>query len=258
MPHTTYRLIEKLLSKDKKLAMHQRRQSTLYLMESFISLIKGENITNSVEIGAHEGNFSTLMKRHRPEMNVLAYEANPVVFEQYASTLKKAGVEYKNLCVGPKQGQQSFRVPIRDGKPNSFMGSILKDTWSEDHVTYDVPMISMDQIAKENPGRTAIWLDVEGALGPVLSGAKKSLESCIMLYAEVEIKQRWDGQMIDDEFYNEISSFGLVPWLPDVQRNFQYNILCIRPEAISHENKSRVENSYFTRLADVLIANQSV
>jgi FkbM family methyltransferase len=186
-----------------------------------------------LEIGAHEASFSRRMKSALPRSRIVAFEANPVVFDTYKSRVLGTGVDYQFKCIADENRSYKFSVPGTD-RAHPTMGSVLRYTKSDAFATYDVDGVRLDDFLGPVTTPNAMWIDVEGAIGSVLAGAASSLTHCVLLFAELEAIERWEGQMLDVEVIALLASHGLVPVLRDIQRHkWQHNILFIREKSLS-------------------------
>jgi FkbM family methyltransferase len=213
---------------------------TRTLSEGFEELVTMLAPRTIVEVGAHEASFSCKLKKRVPSARVVAFEANPDVHAKYEDEVTSHGVEYVSRCISDVSETVRFSMPIhpKHGAATG-MGSVMTDTGYEEFKTYDVPAVPLDDfLGAAADLSSAIWVDVEGAMGKVMGGATRTLANCVALYGEIETKQRWAGQVTDQEVVPILLSYGLVPLLRDVQRHWQYNILCIR-DALIDEHVSR-------------------
>lgn len=228
------RLLTACLSSDPGVMKTQRRRMTRELSDGFEDLVTLLSPRTVIEIGAHEASFSCKIKGRLSAARVLAFEANPDVYTKYQSEVASRGVEYISHCISDVSETVAFSMPIHDKYGAATgMGSVLADTGYEQFKRYDVAAVPLDTFLGESADEpNAIWVDVEGALGKVLGGAERALQSCVALYAEIETRQRWAGQAIDVDIIPILASHGLVPLLRDVQRHWQYNILCVRDRLI--------------------------
>lgn len=194
-----------------------------------------------LEIGAHRATFSRVMRIRLPEARVVAFEGNRDTFDRHQAENLAAGVEYLHLCVADAPGTVQFHVPRakESGKVKHAMGSLLKDKVLAGRAAMElevreVPAVTLDGFLGEEADRTKVmWVDVEGAIGTVLGGAGRSLDSCLAFYAEVENVARWDGQMLDRELVELMGAHGLRPVLRDLQRTWQYNLLFLSDAALA-------------------------
>lgn len=182
------------------------------------------------EIGAHEASFSSKMKRRLPETQVIAFEANPEVYDRKKAQVTRAHVDYRNQCISDINGSVKIRVPISNSRTKNTMGSLLADTRARRFKSFQIGSTTADDAI--GPVGNALWIDVEGAVSKVLSGATRALSCCQALYVEVEKTQRWAGQSLDTDVANTLLDAGLVAVARDIQREWQYNIIYVRQEIL--------------------------
>lgn len=229
-----------------KAAVQAQRRSSVNRLGSIaadiVTMLRPDTI---LEIGAHEGTFSMRVKEALPDSRVVAFEGNPEVYAKYAECLRRAGVEVHNLLVSESVGTSRMNVPVTRQTVRSGMGSMLFDSRAEHHVEYDVPTVTIDDFLRDADCTTALWIDVEGAVGQVLKGAKQSLQCCIAIFVELETAIRWPGQALAHEIVPVLTDAGFVPLLADNQREWQFNVMFVRPQALDDRDVIRACYSYF-------------
>lgn len=229
-----------------KAAVHAQRRSSVNRLGSIaadvVTMLRPDAI---LEIGAHEGTFSLRVKEALPNSRVVAFEGNPEVYADHEECLRGAGVEVHNLLVSNAVGTSRMNVPVTRQTVRSGMGSMLLDSRAEHHVEYDVPTVTIDDFLHGSDCTTALWIDVEGAVAQVLEGAKQSLQCCIAIFVELETAIRWPGQALAHEIIPVLTDAGLVPLLADNQREWQFNVLFVRPQALDNRDVVRACYSYF-------------
>jgi FkbM family methyltransferase len=188
-----------------------------------------------LEIGAHEATFSRWAAEELPDARVLAFEANPHVHEKYAGTLAGTRVDYRNLAVGPTNGEVVLNLPLEvRGKPRTLtsrMASLAVHTRATDQVQVTVPAVRLDDHVRLAEGeRVVAWIDVEGANEAVLTSGPSILDRTDALYVEVERETTWEGQWLDQDVAVELRRHGLLPVARDLKRRHQYNVLYVRAE----------------------------
>jgi FkbM family methyltransferase len=229
-----------------KLAVHAQRRSSVERLGSIAAdIVKMLRPDAILEIGAHEGTFSLRVKAALPDSRVVAFEGNPEVYAKYAECLSRAGVEVHNLLVSNSAGTSRMNVPVTRQTVRSGMGSMLFDSRAEHHVEYDVPTVTIDDFLGSAVCTTALWIDVEGAVGQVLEGAKQSLQSCIAIFVELETAIRWPGQALAHEVIPILTDAGFVPLLADNQREWQFNVMFVRPQTLNDKGVIRACYTYF-------------
>jgi FkbM family methyltransferase len=201
----------------------------------FFRLAERLDPTVTLEIGAFEAGFSRWAREQFPSARVLAYEANPYVFDRFRDEVQPLGVEYVNACVGPANGTVSLNVPTDfRGGPRDLvnqMASLNTNLNTETHHVVEVPGVRLDDVVKAtDDDRIVAWIDVEGALGMVLEGSRETLSRASVAYVEVENIPIWDGQWLDTDVVAWFGEIGMVPILRDIQRAEQYNLLFISEE----------------------------
>jgi 2-O-methyltransferase len=222
-------LLEASLSEIPEQARNQRKAITQCLAQMFFDLVSRLNAPLVLEIGAHEGGFSAKIKASQPGSRVIALEAHPLVYARYAPAMKEAGVEYLQLCVAEREGDMILRVPKKDGVETPYMGSLLRHRRLAEWVEYPVSAVTLDGFLGDAAGvSNAMWIDVEGALAQVFSGAERTLRNCQAVYVEMERAPRWEGQLTDVEVVSHLALYGLRPVLRDIQRHGFYNAIFVR------------------------------
>ena len=225
----------------------RREAATAAFTAAVVDLTEALKPAVVAEVGAHEAAFSRALARRLPDARVIAFEAHPRVHAKWSAACAGAGVDYRNACVSDANGTASFKAPLRgDGSERLFMGSLLEDSQSEGFREYQVETVTLDGALGADAGRpNVLWIDVEGAAGQVLAGARATLKASLAVYVEVETRARWRGQVQAPELTAVLSDCGLRPVLRDIQRaagerEWQYNVLFLRDELLVGPRPSRL------------------
>lgn len=190
-----------------------------------------------IEAGAFFAETSRHIKTQLPTTRVVAFEANPYNFEMCRDRIdyEAAGVEYRHLALSSSPGEVTFNVQTaKNGeelkKTTGRSSLFLRADADYAHETVTVPATSLDAFFSPLPKRSVLWIDVEGASELVLSGGSRLLETCDMLFIEVEDKELWPGQWLTGDVVKHLSQFGLVPVARDFESRsrIQYNVLFLR------------------------------
>ena len=194
-----------------------------------------------LEIGAHEGSFSRWASATFPDARVQAFEANPHVHDKYVEELTAAGVDYRNLAVGPTTGEIELNLPLEiGGQPralDSRMASIAVHRQTGDSITVTVPSVRLDDHVRFAAGERAVaWIDVEGANNAVLQSGPEVLDRLYALHIEVEGEPTWEGQWLDTDVAHFLAGYDLVPIVRDLQKPYQYNVVYVRSPLV-HQPK---------------------
>ena len=221
------------------------------VVQAFRDLCLELHPTVSLEVGAHEAEFSRWLKSEIPGAHCVAFEANPFVHEKFADDLDGSGVEYHHLAVSEVNGPVDLGIPRRFHNPlrgrrfrkrrTSRMASLSRHRWAERTETVSVPSVPLDDFVSVNDDDVVVaWIDVEGASGPVLSSGEKVLSHASLVYIEVENEQIWRGQWLDVDVARYLAECGLVPVLRDVQRPHQYNVVFAAAELAADPRMARL------------------
>ena len=226
--------------------------------QAFLDLCRDLTPTLSLEIGAHQADFSQWIKREVPSARCVAFEANPYVHKKYAPRLADTGVEYLHLAVSQTHGTVELGIPRqfhntdRDSRfakrRTNRMASLGTHRFAEETETVTVPSTPLDDfVSVADDDVVVAWIDVEGASGPVLSSGEKVLSRASLVYIEVESEQVWDGQWLDVDVARFLTGCGLVPVLRDVQRQHQYNVVFAAAGIAADPAIARRANQLFRR-----------
>ena len=226
--------------------------------QTFLELCRDLTPTLSLEIGAHQADFSQWIKREVPEARCVAFEANPYVHEKYEPRLAGTGVEYLHLAISETNGTVELGIPrqfhneekgrrFKKDKTNR-MASLSSHRYAEEVDKVSVASTPLDDFVSIGDDDVLVaWVDVEGASGPVLSSGAKVLSRASLVYIEVENEPVWDGQWLDVDVARFFAGCGLVPVLRDVQRPHQYNVVFASAELAAQPRIARLANAAFRR-----------
>ena len=207
------------------------------LVRCFRRLCRRIDPTVVLEIGAHEASFSRWAAEALPDAEVRAFEANPHVHQKYAAELADTRVDYRNLAVGPVNGEVRLNVPTdvwgRKRELSNRMASLGVNTDAEDTVSVTVQSVRLeDHLTLAGDDRVVAWIDVEGANEIVLTGSGDALDRTRAVFVEVESEPIWEGQWLDSDVATYLRDHGLVPVARDVfkPQRHQYNVIFARPD----------------------------
>jgi FkbM family methyltransferase len=129
-----------------------------------------------LDLGAQSGFYSLLFsKLVGPSGSVVAFEplpANYRLLEENLNLNRITNVTVERSAVADRSGEISFDFPVDE--PSLVAGPVLE---SDNQGTFRVPSISIDDfIVQRRTPVHFIKMDVEGAEGMVLRGAKRTLE----------------------------------------------------------------------------------
>lgn len=216
------------------------------LIRMFRRLCRRIDPTIVLEIGAHEATFSQWAAETFPTAAVQAFEANPYVHAKYAEALTSTRVDYRNLAVGPVNGEVQLNVPTevwgRERELANRMASLGVHTQSTDDIQVTVPSARLDDhLSLSAADRVVAWIDVEGANEIVLTGSGSVLDQTHAVFIEVESEPIWEGQWLDADVAACLTGHGLLPVARDIFKphRHQYNVVFARDEQVRDPRTGR-------------------
>ena len=144
------------------------------------------------------------------------------------------GISYLNLAVSDQPGEVTFhlRSAVHGEPMRKITGNSSLLTRSDHRTEYEqmsVAAVSLDShFAARMPKRTAIWIDVEGASGPLLHGAGSVLPHTDVIMIEVEEVEQWAGQWLSLDVFTHLVGAGFVPLARDIEFENQFNVVFAR------------------------------
>jgi FkbM family methyltransferase len=233
----------------------ERRRSARDLARLFFRLDRVIDSDLFIEAGAKEAAASRNAKRSRPDRRVVAFEANPYTFQTFESdNPPSTGIEYRHLALSDHKGDVTFYVrKSLEGEPQADgHGSIMERPadyeYNFEQVT--VPAVTLDDfLGSETYNSTVLWIDVEGAAGPVLSGATELMSSASLALIEVEDRQMWQGAWTAPQVLEHFGRYGMVPVARDFEYKYQYNLLFVSSDLLLHADLRLRLTQHFSAIA---------
>lgn len=220
-----------------------REKSVKALADFFFQLVKGVGPDLFIEAGAKDARVSRRARRYLETSRIVAFEANPYTFGHFSAKNDNASlsVEYHNVALSDVPGELSFFLQsMRAGEPVAKTAghhSILKRADVETERTeVSVRATTLDAFFADDTYQTCcIWMDVEGAVGLVLSGAARTLERTAFLMVEVEDRPLWQGQWLCPQVASFLHDAGFIAVARDFQSRYQYNLVFVRDTFLNHD-----------------------
>lgn len=239
----------------------RRGEITELLEVMFDKLTLLDRPTKVVEVGAFEAAYSQRMKKELPDAEVMAFEANPRVAEKFSDQVNSTGVIYRHLAVGSEVGTATIHIPeVIGGVDMPFanrMGSLNAVGAAESRtVPVEVPITTLDAAVRVQPmDRIVLWVDVEGAVDQVLSGAAAVLHATDVMVCEMETSPIWTGQVLAGELRQRLEAAGFVLVARDCQKAFQYNAIFARRAFLeAHPEVDRLLDLYVAEATQLWVA----
>jgi FkbM family methyltransferase len=183
------------------------------VLSKFIKIQKAISPDISIEVGAHDADFSKEM--FIMGIECFAFEASPYVFERYKSDL--TNIKYINSAVSDKNGIIKFEVQP-DPDPSVVGNNSIKNRNEIKEYSYiDVSSVTLDEYFKDFLFfKGVLWIDAEGASREVLMGSINKIKDFASIYIELELQDFWkDAWKRDDVVkYLEDNGFYLLDEVP--------------------------------------------
>jgi FkbM family methyltransferase len=215
---------------------HGRKASAAWLSETYGKVLLALKPEVFWELGAFDAAFSRQLRGSMRKTVYHAFEANPYNYEQFNEAVRKDGVKYHHLALGPEDGETTFnigrRLSDRVLEPVAGSNSVLTKSGDRDYEEVTVKMVTLDSFAAEHQltGRpSAVWVDTEGFAYQVLLGMRQTLKSSSCVFVEVEDRQLWQDQKTAVDVRRFLFKEGFIPILRDFEFSHQYNVLFVRP-----------------------------
>ncbi len=184
-----------------------------------------------LDVGSRNGSDSLAFRRACPNARIVAIEAHPELAAamQRDPALAAARIEVVSCAVSDADGEATFTVYRGERR----LGSLMDPGKRPVAEVIRVPARRLDSL----PGlaaagkRAALWIDVEGATHQALCGAKRLLDSVVLLHTEAEWEEAWAGQKLAGDVTTLLAEHGLVPIFTGMKRRHaQGNIVFARRE----------------------------
>jgi FkbM family methyltransferase len=222
----------------------ERKRSAKLLRDLTIALHDHLGARAVFEIGAWEASFSRAVRRHAPDARIYAFEANPHNFERFGkdAELARLDIRYLNRAISDRSGPIEFLLQTKKGtsdEPVSLTAksnSLLRQSRSGEYQAVTVPASSLaDFLAEENliGAPSTAWIDVEGAMGQVLTGIGEHAAQFQLLHCEVEEAEIWNEQWTANRVFDWLETRGFVAVARDFERPQQFNVLFLRQSLVS-------------------------
>lgn len=183
-----------------------------------------------LDVGSRNGKDALAFRAACPDARIVAIEAHPQLAERMRqdASLARARIEVLHCAVSDADGEATFTVYQGEKR----LGSLMDPGERPVAEAIRVPTRRLDGLpGLALAGRTALWIDVEGATYQALEGASRLLDSVILLHTEAEWEEAWAGQKLAGDIEALLAKHALVPVFTGMKRHIpQGNIVFARRE----------------------------
>jgi FkbM family methyltransferase len=161
---------------------------------------------NCLDIGAHVGDFSTIVKRNFPQCNIIMVEANPFCEEH----LKNLNIDYEILGLSSQKG--SAELFIENSNNLGTGASLYRENtdWYSDEKIEKVT-VNLDTLDNRNyfPNELIdlVKIDVQGSELDILIGGRKTIKRCKYVLMEVSLVQYNIGAPLMDILVEKMKEY---------------------------------------------------
>ena len=176
--------------------------------------IKQAGVRTVIDIGAHNGEFSTAIRAVLPGIQVYAFEPLPDSYEKLRTKLEgDARCRAFPVALGEQRGQVKF-WRSRFSKSSSVLPMAevhkLEFPWSSETVPIYAQMAALDDFLQDInlEHKILLNLDVQGYEDRVIRGGIAILRSVDYILTEVSFRPLYEGQTSFDDLYELLKPLG--------------------------------------------------
>ena len=165
-----------------------------------------------VDVGVHSG--TPQLYRAFPRCKFLLIDPRTEAEAETCANLAPEDYDFHAVALGAETGQLDLRIPIMDTGENAAMAGFRKVTGPmgrkiKDYEMRRVPVVPLDQIMADYPGRVGLKVDTEGFELEVLLGARETLRRADFVIVELSVTKRFEGVAPPSRVIGELAAAGL-------------------------------------------------
>lgn len=183
----------------------------------FIDACVNRRVSTILDIGAHHGE-STAAYLARTQSEIVAFEPNPTAIAAFRSNIPPTPrVRLESVALSNEAGSAQFQITANDQASSLLTpDGDGAEAWGaplEVRESVEVNVTTLDDWAgkslPDSERSLALKIDVQGAEGLVLDGARRTLsERTSVLLAEVQLADVYDGQISLCEMLELVTTSG--------------------------------------------------
>ena len=189
---------------------------------AFKSLLRRFEADCVCDIGACDGSESLVFRQILPEAALVAFEANPYLFQKLAndSRFPTNRIGIYPYAIASSNGTAPFRVPDLDyvkadnKNPEIGTGSLLVFEGMKVKETVQVSTRRIDEFVLSHypeARRIGLWIDAEGAEFEIIEGMTGIKDRVVALHVETHFLPRFPSQKLYSDVERSLKSMGFVP-----------------------------------------------
>jgi FkbM family methyltransferase len=165
-----------------------------------MKLLKSNNIDMIFDIGANEGQYAQIMRRHGYMGDIVSFEPLSASFKKLEFNSKKDDKWLvKNYAIGDKNENRIINIAGNSGQSSSFWGMTIEHVTARSKSAYvgaeDVIIKTLDTVLPDlyNGNDLFVKIDTQGFEKQVLSGAENSLKKIKGIQVELSLLPLYEG-----------------------------------------------------------------
>lgn len=165
-----------------------------------------------VDVGVHSG--TPQLYRAFPDTRFVLVDPRAESEAEMLARHAPATYDFHGVALGVAPGQMDLQIPITRKGENAAMAGFRKVTgpMGRNIVEYEVrrvPIVPLDQIMVDYPGRVGLKIDTEGYEFEVLQGASETLRRTDFVIVELSVTKRFEGVAQPSRVMAELAMAGL-------------------------------------------------
>lgn len=174
-----------------------------------------------LDIGAHTGEYSQLVKTVIPDAQIFAFEPHPDTFARLAAGAVSGVYTPVHAAVTNRHGTAVLydRRSERGSKHASIVPQVIEEIHRDPHVqSWTVPCLRLDDFLQEQDLRHVhlLKIDAEGAELDILEGARSALDAKLVDLVQVEFNEmNVFSRVFMHDFHTMLPGYSAYRLLPD-------------------------------------------
>ncbi len=165
-----------------------------------------------VDVGVHSG--TPQLYRAFDGTKFVLIDPRAEAEAETCANLAPGDYDFHAVALGAEPGRMDLRIPIMPGGENAAMAGFRKVTGPmgrkiTGYDTISVPVVPLDQIMADYPGRVGLKIDTEGFELEVLQGAGETLHRTDFVIIELSVTKRFEGVAPPSRIMAELANTGL-------------------------------------------------
>lgn len=165
-----------------------------------------------VDVGVHCG--TPQLYRAFEQCKFVLIDPRAESEDEMRALLAPQDYDFHATAVGAETGQLDLQIPIMKKGENAAMAGFRKVTGPMgrnivDYETRSVPIVPLDRIMADYPGRVGLKIDTEGYELEVLQGAVETLRRTEFVILEMSVTKRFEGVAPPSRIVGELARAGL-------------------------------------------------